>query len=377
MILQKIKELHRILDNYTEVEQNRLGIKHPMDMQKVKRIIRGGKWSVLTYAAHPKSIGTDDLRILPWLPGSEWPAVTTDNADMQSVSRHLNILARFTEPDFYLCYESRDYCEKLVTKWDLFYEAIIPVYRLFGGTDDLAELKEYVFDKKNWPSKKISSEEIKKKKRQHKLKLDPGRENQYLYKLVDEWGKYDYLPSLPDFDLGIYENRILSMFSYKASVMLRIEHFEKPEEAANILLQAVNYAHGFDTETNSVSDGTGGIATSMTVFDPIKKLFSPYSKITIPAELKTTPEYYIAKKMHEAQKGYNGTAHIEMAAVMDEAGNPKRAWTYLVSAGYWAARSLPEAQPVILQAAIDLCGRNGWLEAKEVLEYNMGVLKSI
>jgi hypothetical protein len=375
MILQKIKELHHILDNYTEVEQNRLGIKHPMDMAKVRRIIRGGKWSVLTYAAHPKSIGTDDLRILPWLPGAQWPEVYTSDSDMQSVSRHLNILARFTSLKFQLCYEDKEYCENLMTKWELFYEAIIPVYRLFGGTDDLAELKEYVFDKKNWPSKKTSSEEIKKKKRQHKLKLDPGRENQYLYELIDKWQDYNYLPSLPDFDLGIYENRIFSMFAYRVS-RLDIEDIEKPDEAAKILLQAINYAHGFDSETNNVSDTTGGIATSMTVFEPINKLFSPYDGITISEELKTTPEYYIAKKMHEAQKGYNGTAHIEMAAVMDEAGNPKRAWTYLVSAGYWAARSLPEAQPVILQAAIDLCDRNGWLEAKEILEYNMELLQN-
>ncbi|UPT69986.1 MAG: hypothetical protein M0D53_12705 [Flavobacterium sp. JAD_PAG50586_2] len=155
MILQKIKELHHILDNYTEVEQNRLGIKHPMDMQKVKRIIRGGKWSVLTYAAHPKNIGTDDLRILPWLPGSEWPEVYTSDSDMQSVSRHLNILARFTSLKFQLCYEDKEYCENLMTKWELFYEAIIPIYRLFGGTDDLAALKEYVFDKKTGRLKKL------------------------------------------------------------------------------------------------------------------------------------------------------------------------------------------------------------------------------
>jgi len=376
MILEKIKELHDLLDTYEPVQNNRVGIRYPMDMEKVKRLIYAGKWSVLTYAAHKDSLGSDDLRILPYLPGSQWPAVSTLYNSRQSTSQYLNILSRFTEGKFQLCFESRDYCENLKAKWELYYEALIPVCRLFDETNELKRLKDFVFDECNWPHERPSETELKAKNRQLKLTLDPSPENRCLYDLIDKFEDKTYRPSLPDFNFGIYENRILSMLSYRA-YMLCVEEVSNQEELVETLLQAVNYSHGFDTEDQNVYDTTGGTRTSSSVFNPIEALIDPYYKVPISAELKESPEYYIAKKMFDAGQGYTGTAHVEMAAVMDEQlNNPERAWAYLVSAGYWAGINLQEAQPVILKAAIDFCERRNYNEAAEVLKYNFDIMNS-
>jgi hypothetical protein len=376
MILRKIKELHRLLDTYGPIEHNILGIRYPMDMEKVKRLIHAGKWSVLTYSAHKDSLGSDDLRILPHLIGTQWPMVQTLYSSRQSTSEYSKILTRFTEGKFKLCFEDRDFCEELKTNWDLYYKVNMPACLLFGETNNLKQLKDFVFNELNWPDEYPSEEEVKTKKRQLKLTIDPSPENRYLYDLIDKFEDETYLPLLPDFNLGIYENRILSMLSYRA-YMLCADEVNDREEMDRILLQAVNYSHGFDTEDQNVYDSTGGTRTSSSVFNPIKVLFNPYYKVPVSAELKESPEYYIAKKMFDAGQGYTGTAHIEMAAVMDEQlNNPERAWAYLVSAGYWAGINLQEAQPVILKAAIDFCERRNYIEAAEVLKYNYDIMNS-
>ncbi|WP_157969167.1 hypothetical protein [Chryseobacterium piscium] len=45
----------------------------------------------------------------------------------------------------------------------------------------------------------------------------------------------------------------------------------------------------------------------------------------------------------------------------------------IFGAGYWAGRNMPEAQETILKAAIYLCEKEIWLEAKEALEYNLNL----
>lgn len=371
MILEKLKTYHQILGSFSSNQHDILGVYYPLDQNRILYNIRKGKWSILTYNCGENSLGSDGLRILPYLPSDQWPEVDTMNGSLQSSLSHLNILTRFTEGKFQLCFRNRSYCERISNRWGEYYEAISPVYKLFGGTDDLEELKKVAFDKENWPNENTGTAEIEKKYRAHKLKLDPSRENQYLYELIDKFNENDkFAPSsLPDFDLGIYENRILSMISCRMTMKYSEE---RQEEDAKMILQCVNYTHGFDTEDRIVFDKTGATATYLSLKDHLRVLFSEYSGLVVSPELKDSPEYYIAKKINEG--GYTGTAHLEMATVMDEQLNdPKRAWSYLVSAGYWAGRNMPEAQETILKAAICLCEKRNWLEGKEVLEYNLGL----
>lgn len=126
------------------------------------------------------------------------------------------------------------------------------------------ELKELAFDKENWPNEKITNEEVKNKYRIHKLKLDPSKENHYLYELIDKFNESNnFTPdSLPDFDFGIYENRILSMISYRIA-MKRPK--SRKENDARMILQCVNYSHGFDTEDHSIFDKATASATYLSI----------------------------------------------------------------------------------------------------------------
>jgi hypothetical protein len=125
------------------------------------------------------------------------------------------------------------------------------------------------------------------------------------------------------------------------------------------------------TEGDQLSSWPNNTETSLEVFYPIEFMFEDFNVDKISAELRSLPEFYIAEEMNSKMHAYNGVAHMEVAALMDDQyNNPKKSWKYLEAAGYWVGKKMPEAQATVLEAAMHLCQKHKWFEALEVLEFN-------
>ncbi len=369
MILHQVKEFHRLYSHWDVPTEILLGITPRIEYDRVKRSIRRGKWSVLTFSSDPAKTAMYGMKILPWLPGSKWPVVYT-MPYMQSVTEFPNITSYITGLHWEFLNRKRRRCEDYLQNWDKRYEIMLPVYRLFGGADDLDDLKNFVLDPNAWPAETISAEEIIQRRKTHSLKIEPSEANAYLLDLLDKAREDDFLPEIPTMDLGIWSDRIRSILAARAYMHAFNVDFSTVE---HLLLQAVFFSHGFDTEDMYPTYNPSGSETSNFILNPIDVLCASYNKRS--KEVEESIEYSIAVAMNEKQNGYSGTAHVKAAALFDEQQNdPKKAWTALVSAGYWAGKNMPEAQETILKAAIYLCEKHQWDEAAETLQYHLEIL---
>ncbi len=376
MILDKIKQFWALAEQMDAAGRASLNMMMPIQFDRIKNEIRGGKWSVLTFAAHEAQTASYGLRILPYLSSEKWPYVGT-MPYLESSLDYPSMIDEIQWSHIFTMAHNIKYCENYLKKWDKLYADLLPVYKLFGGKDDLAVLKEFVHNKENWPTAELlSSEEKDELYRKNSLKMDDSAERRYLYNLLDQLkSNRKFIPEFPDIDLGIYDDWIMSMIANRA-------YFESDLIVdQRLFLLATMYSHGFDTQSQgtSYSDKSSASKTSSNVFSPIETLFQieEFEIGVISEEVKAMPEFHIAQAMNEQGAGYNGIAHMEVAAIMDEQYNdPKKAWKYLVSAGYWVGKNMPEAQGTVLNAAIYLCEKHNWLEALEVLKYNKDLLES-
>lgn len=69
---------------------------------------------------------------------------------------------------------------------------------------------------------------------------------------------------------------------------------------------------------------------------------------------------------------YDGYTHAEALVVLDERGEPERAWGTLHSAAWWMAERLGRSPPAILDGARLLCDRHGWDDLRWVVDRNAG-----
>lgn len=374
MILEKIEQVNEIVASFSKEVLKYIDKNDITDTVKLKNDILKGKWSLLTFRSEFGSIGTDNLRIIPFRPGTEWPVAHT-MPYMETAITQINFRTYYYEGNINVCFKKRSFCERIHDEWEQLYQNLLPIYKILGGTDDLAIFKEVIFNKDWWASVDYPDDAEKAPKiRALKLLIDPSKENHYLLDLIDKIQDKKFLPELPILDLGIYEDWVKSIIysrGYSASIEKDLT------EVVVHLLQAANFTHGFDNNQNSFGYRSSSSETRLTVFSPLREIFLDFNESKISKEIKETPQYYIAKKMNEMQRGYNGIAHLEMAAVFDEQlKDEKTAWKYLVSAGYWAGNNLPEVQIKIIEQAIYLCSKHGWLEASEVLQHNLNILQS-
>ena len=80
----------------------------------------------------------------------------------------------------------------------------------------------------------------------------------------------------------------------------------------------------------------------------------------------------IVLAVRERNYDYDGQAHAEAVPMLDEAGEPERAWGVLNSAAWWMARQHGEVPPAIFDGARLLCDRNGWDDMRWVIDRAMG-----
>ena len=80
----------------------------------------------------------------------------------------------------------------------------------------------------------------------------------------------------------------------------------------------------------------------------------------------------LAERLRTDGVTYTGLTHAEAVPLLDERGEPGRAWEVLCSAAWWMARNLGEPSPAIFEGGRLLCDRHGWDDARWVVDRMAG-----
>ena len=80
----------------------------------------------------------------------------------------------------------------------------------------------------------------------------------------------------------------------------------------------------------------------------------------------------LTKALVSERLDYEGLAHAEATPLLDERGEPERAWGVLNSAAWWMAQSTREVPPAVLDGARLLCDEHGWNDIRWVIDQNAG-----
>lgn len=119
-------------------------------------------------------------------------------------------------------------------------------------------------------------------------------------------------------------------------------------------------------------DNVFGPAPNYFIWPPPKPLSRPpgldVAEILVQAGTGDDPLLAAAAAVHQAGARYDGLAHVEAAAALDEAGRADDAWNALQSAAWWSYVRFEAAIPAILDAARAMAERHGWAEIEGHLE---------
>ena len=183
----------------------------------------------------------------------------------------------------------------------------------------------------------------------------------------------EYLPEQAPPDLGIYEPRIKMIVAMRALNIF---------DGVDKMLPGLLVPHGFDIEDRypAYKPSPGD---KIYLCDLAERVGLDYKEENISA-WEAIPEIKAFKIVAGQMEGDSGMAFLEAAAIRDEKfKQPILAWNNLVSAGFWAGTDMGDteecikAQGVIIKAAIYLCKKNKWVEAEEVLKYNLDIMQSV
>lgn len=367
-IIDKITKLREIIQNLDESSLDFTPFNPTIDKEQLQSHLKRGKWSLLHLSAPENSLGSKVLRIIPWKSSNSWHIGNTNSVSMESWFEFESMEAYLKGGALQSIVNVPEYCSMYKKEWSKYEKLRQSMSDIFEIPESTAILKQWLFDEKNWPSKEINHVEKAQRLKNISLIVNPSEENNLLWTLVKNYSDDSFLPEVPNIQLSLHEERILSSMADRAATRAYEETFDNLEP---LLFQSVLYTHGFGAETHDLKGLPSPSSTSLRTKAALEVLFDPYVRNDFDFETKGKPEFYLAKKLHESRGDYTGTPHVELAAEMDETLNePKKAWKYLLSAGYWAGKNFPEAQPAVLNAAIFLCQKHGWEEAGEVLEYN-------
>jgi hypothetical protein len=366
-IIERIEKVKSLVSTYDDALSNFIGFLPETEDEILQRYVKHGKWNCVQFSANSKRIGCMGLRVVPWKKSIDWHVCKT-----LPYHETVNLFPTFCDyielqPVLNGC-ASKSYFSKYKENFEVALQARLPLFELFEGKGTLGFLKQFFNEKSNCPSEQIEDMLIASNQMKVSNQYYGSELSNFFTKYVSQMKEDDFLPQLPSLNLDYLEERILSSLAIKASINAFDFSFEKIEP---LLLNTVKYAHGFGTERFDITFEAAASDTSSHVFDPIETLLADYMRDDNSKEVKESPEYDIALSMNEMQNSYNGVAHLEVAALMDDQYNdPKKSWKYLEAAGYWIGKNLPEAQVTVVDAAISLCKKHGWLEAVEVLEHN-------
>ena len=366
-----MEQLHTLIKSYSPDHLNYIVTDPGLNYEMIQRHLRMGKWNCLHFNATSKLSSTDVLRLVPWNKSDAWYVGSTTSY-FETTNEHLSMLIYLQEFPISMIIEKKFRFESYRNNWNTVLDAMLPIYELFGGKDELKNLEKYVHDDSLWIEPKIDDQELFRRRKKLSLSLNDSESNHFLWNFIEEMQNDLFIPKLPAIELDMHEERILSAISARAYLNGFTHDFDELEE---LFMQATLFAHGFGAEGSDMWINPRASETSSEVFAPLDLMLDQDEENS--EKIKNMPEYHIAKAMNEQKELYNGVAHIEVAALMDDQYNePKKAWKYLEAAGYWAGKNLPFAQETILDAAIHLCNKHSWEEAEEVLYYNKRLMNT-
>ena len=377
MILDTIKKFHAQFGNMNEEDALLLGIEPKIAVpQKLKGQLLAGKWSALHFSIWNDLDTAVGLKIVPNLDGRSWPVYWLFPEGTMRSSR-LDTYLPFIHSEVLFSFPSSG--KKYLDTWQHRYELLLPVQELFGGTStDFDELRDIVFNKNQWAKggkqygKVPDKATVDARYRKFWLERDKSTGCRYLFDLLDKVSTDDkYLPELASPNLGVYEPRVKMIIAMRAN-KLGID--------INRMLDGLMMPHGFDSEDI--------FPKYIPAYNLDRHLLALAERVGLDYEneedWKTIPEMMAFKIITDQMNGDSGMAFLEAASIRDEKfKQPILAWNNLVSAGFWTGINMGntkkciKAQAVIVKAAIHLCKKNKWVEAEEVLKYNLDIMQSV
>ncbi len=366
-IIQKSQELRKNVKFISEQYPDFTPFNPEIDNSVLKTHLQRGKWSLLHLSASTSSLGTKAFRIIPWLPSSKWPIGDTTTF-FESYFYYDSIESYLVGKPIHTAVNKKAYYNLYKANWNSFLSSRSKIFDLFDLETKVDRLENWFFNVSSEPNRGMEESEKYARLKEASLFISDSEENKLLWELSKKYKDDTFIPDLPNIELSIHEERILSSIAERASMHAFNKSFAVLEP---LLFQAVMFSHGFGSETSDLKGIASPSDTSLRIKRPIDVLFDEDISPSNSDNIKSLPEFHIASELYRQRNLYDGIPHMEIAAYMDEQLNdPEKAWKYLLSAGFWAGKNLPDAQETILNAAIMLCQKNNWNEAGLVLEYN-------
>ncbi len=311
MVIEKIKQLHAEFGKINNDQASNLGFSPRIeDEERLKRFLRKGKWSALNFSILSEIEWAACVKIVPDIPGSQWPVYNLFSSGAKFYAS--DMLSYLLLVHIERLNKNLELCERYSKEWDGVYEIVSPVYKLFGGSDDLQDIRDIVFDKKKWPKAKDNKEDIVKKYRAFCLKRDPGLGNKRLWELLDNLiNSEDFLPELSTEDLGIYTSRINKLTSVRAVKLLDDVPFKKLEK---LIFAGFMEPHGYDT-ADMYPDyyPSKGAAEKSNIMSVVENIFDN-TRGKNSTDLKVLPEYQVAKALFKQGAGnFKATEFLQAA----------------------------------------------------------------
>ena len=191
MILDTIKKFHAQFGDMSNDDAALLGVRPGIEsLPTLKMQMALGKWSALHFENNEGLNVSTALKIIPNLPGSEWPVYWLfPEGQFQSSKLTTYLPYIHSEQLFSLPYIGPKYRDS----WDRKIAVMTKVQEIFGGTGaDFDEMKEIVFDESKWAKagKKYADinmpdeEDVVEKYKAFWLKHDDNEGTRYLFNLL-------------------------------------------------------------------------------------------------------------------------------------------------------------------------------------------------
>ncbi len=375
MIVEKVKQLETVFNNFNPDDKKYLGFFPVPDKDKVKQFLSKGRWTILITDTHPKFQLAHGLRIIPNLVSDLWPVYELTQINTAFLLTP-NIASYVTFSHYRTLRRIQGKHESYQSNWDKYVSILLPYYSHFGKENTIDELREYVNNEKYWVAE--SKGELSDDDYVFYMSKHSNSDNvSFIISLIDKLeADKNFIPGIPEKELGIWKSRVLNIIGERATI--RATSDRNPTEVENQIFEYFKQPHGYDTEDIAVKIQPNDSASSQQQFWQLVNGFISYSNRTHPLGITDQPEYIALLALKEkGQGGYQGVEHIEAAAILDsEMNEPVRAWNCLLSAGYWAGLNKPELQTTIMEAAIYLCRKHNWIEAADSVQYNLDLLNS-
>ncbi|MDB5678537.1 hypothetical protein [Sphingomonas bacterium] len=301
------------------------------------------------------------LLAMPGQPPQAWPGVLVENGQATTVSSD----ARTLLPAFLLhrrLTNAPSNARKLGEAWPVVADACFGLHAALGGERPALETLAAVLQNS------VAREEFKRSDDRLAFELAHSR----LMRRID--------PS-PSF---------IAFADWFDARLAGKDHVFAPEAYGAWCRQALSWSHIFDLSVRGGSEepemliplleGFAGLDTGL-LLKPSWSWQNGGSSETLLVEVASLTDsdsallddvqQGLVKTLVSAGTSYDGSDHASATVVLDERGEPDRAWTTLNAAAWWMALRYGEAPAAITDGAHLLCDEHGWEDIRWVVDRAM------